>query len=236
MGSQANRCAGFIPLEKEYKMSPRLRGILFFYALVLLLFCKESLGNVIEANAAFERGDYSIAKKLYLREKNSVAAQINLAKIFMSTDIEKAEKWVDKALGQEKKNAEAHYLKGLILGKQAEESTFSGISLARKAKGSFETALSLDEENTSYIDALIKFHTRAPSIAGGDKGTAMHLLDKLEKIDRKTAYKARFEFFKETDNTLEAENVLEKAQKMFPDSPFLNFISLYISCILQVIM
>src|SRR4029077_11521501 len=60
---------------------------------------------------------------------------------------------------------------------------FSALSLAKKARKEFETAVKLDERNFSALQALIEFDCSAPGIAGGGEDKARPEIQKLSGLD-----------------------------------------------------
>jgi tetratricopeptide (TPR) repeat protein len=124
-----------------------------------------SLGNAI---TVLKTGQTEQAIVLFEKQKHDPDAMIYLAKIYMDTDLDEAEAWIEKALKANLKDAEAHYVRGAIMGRQASGSIFSALSYAEKSVNSFTKAVELQPDSIKYRKGLMQFHTGAPSIAGGD--------------------------------------------------------------------
>ena len=60
---------------------------------------------------------------------------------------------------------------------------FSGLSLAKKTRKEFETAVHLDEKNFSARQALIEYDCSAPGIAGGGEDKAIPQIARLSELD-----------------------------------------------------
>src|SRR3954453_12482365 len=73
-----------------------------------------------------------------------------------------------KAVAQNPKSAEAHYLLGTAYGSQAQKaSIFGQASLAGKTKDEFEKAVALDPNQLDARMGLVEYYTMAPGIIGG---------------------------------------------------------------------
>jgi len=90
----------------------------------------------------------------------------------------------EAAVSLEPKNSGYHELLGRIYGEKADRSGWlSALSLAKKARKEFETAVRLDEHNFSAMQALIEFDCSAPGIAGGGEDKAKPEIAKLSALD-----------------------------------------------------
>src|SRR6476660_3394121 len=86
----------------------------------------------------------------------------------LRNDAEAAAALFEKAVAQNPKSAEAHYLLGTAYGSQAETAgIFGQASLAGKTKDEFEKAVELDLNLLDARFGLIQFYTFAPGIMGG---------------------------------------------------------------------
>src|SRR5882724_2224476 len=142
-----------------------------------------------EAKSAFAAGDYSKAIEILNREAASspgdAAVQLLLARCyFESEDFDRAVAPAEAAISLEPRNSEYHELLGRIYGEKADRSGWlSALSLAKKARKQFETAVHLDEHNFSAMQALIEFDCSAPGIAGGGEDKARPEIQKLAALD-----------------------------------------------------
>src|SRR5205814_9606780 len=90
----------------------------------------------------------------------------------------------ETAVALDQKSSAYHELLGHVYGEKADRSGWlSGLSLAKKARKEFETAVHLDEHNFSAMQALIEFDCSAPGIAGGGEDKARPEIEKLSTLD-----------------------------------------------------
>src|SRR5882762_9458602 len=162
---------------------------------LVILFLSAALFNVqqmradskvpAEAKAAFAAGDYSKAIEILNREAaaspRDAGVQHLLARCyFESEQFDRAIPAAEAAISLDAKNSAYHELLGRAYGEKADRSGwFSALSLAKKARKEFETAVQLDERNFSAMQALIEFDCSAPGIAGGGEDKARPEIEKL---------------------------------------------------------
>lgn len=90
----------------------------------------------------------------------------------------------EKAVSIDPQNSLYHEWLGRAYGEKAEHAgPFSGMSLARKTRKEFETAVHLDEKNYSARQALIEYDCSAPSIVGGGEDKAIPQIARLTELD-----------------------------------------------------
>src|SRR5712672_3428812 len=142
-----------------------------------------------EAKSAFAAGDYPKAIEILNREAavspRDAAVQYLLARCyFESEEFDGAIAPAEAAVSLEPKNSPYHELLGRVYGEKADRSGWlSALSLAKKARKEFETAVRLDERNFSAMQALIEFDCSAPGIAGGGEDKARPEIEKLSALD-----------------------------------------------------
>src|ERR1700719_209965 len=125
------------------------------------------------AYQAYEASDYSKAAQLLKRaaEQNPRDPEIDLllAKTYYeSRQHDPAITSAEKAVALDPQNSVYHEWLGRAYGDKAEHAgIFSGLSLAKKTRKEFETAVRLDDRNFSARQALIEYDCSAPGIAGG---------------------------------------------------------------------
>jgi tetratricopeptide (TPR) repeat protein len=91
----------------------------------------------------------------------------------------------EKAVALDSQNSIYHEWLGRAYGEKAEHAgPFSGLSLAKKTRKEFETAVRLDEKNFSARQALIEYDCSAPGIAGGGEDKAIPQIAKLAELDQ----------------------------------------------------
>jgi TPR repeat protein len=122
---------------------------------------------------------------LFEKQKHDPKAMVYLAKIYidmdmdMDMDLDEAEDWIEKAVKDKLSGAEAHYVRGTIMGRQASGSIFSVLSYAKKSVNGFTKAVKLEPDSIKYLTGLMQFHTSVPSIAGGDIDIVKAQIEKL---------------------------------------------------------
>jgi tetratricopeptide (TPR) repeat protein len=138
---------------------------------------------------AYEASDYSKAAQL-LQEaasKNPQNAEIHLLLAKTYNEINQHDAAIasaEKAVALEPQSSVYHEWLGRSYGAKAEHAgIFSGLSLAKKTRKEFETAVRLDERNFSARQALIEYDCSAPGIAGGGEDKALPQIAKLAELD-----------------------------------------------------
>jgi tetratricopeptide (TPR) repeat protein len=138
---------------------------------------------------AYEASDYSKAAQL-LQEaasKNPQNAEIHLLLAKTYNEINQHDAAIasaEKAVALEPQSSVYHEWLGRSYGAKAEHAgIFSGLSLAKKTRKEFETAVRLDEKNFSARQALIEYDCSAPGIAGGGEDKALPQIAKLAELD-----------------------------------------------------
>src|ERR1700739_2683700 len=141
------------------------------------------------AKSAFAAGNYSKAIEILNREAavspHDPEVQYLLARCyFENEEFDHGIAPAEAAVSLEPKNPGYHELLGRIYGEKADRSGWlSALSLAKKARKEFETAVRLDERNFSAMQALIEFDCSAPGIAGGGEDKARPEIEKLGALD-----------------------------------------------------
>lgn len=150
--------------------------------------------KLTQAQSAMENNQYSLAQGLFeelLKEdKFRTSALFGLAKLsFFNEQLDDAEEYILKALMAAPNNAEYLFIAGRISGKQAESANiFTKLGYAKEAKRHFTRALEIDKFHKPSLIGLIRFHQRAPSIAGGNKDAIPILLARLYEVDKQASF------------------------------------------------
>src|SRR5258707_920 len=141
------------------------------------------------ARQAYETSDYGKAAQLLLdaaaKNPQNGEIQLLLAKTYYETQQHDAAiASAEKAVALEPQNSVFHEWLGRTYGEKAEHAgMFSGMSLAKKTRKEFETAVRLDEHNFSARQALIEFDCSAPGMGGGGEDKARPNIAKLAEMD-----------------------------------------------------
>jgi tetratricopeptide (TPR) repeat protein len=138
---------------------------------------------------AYEASDYAKAiQALQLaaaKEPQNGEVQLLLVKSYLELqEHDPAIKSAEKAVAIDPQNSLYHEWLGRAYGEKADHaSLFSAISLAKKTRKEFETAIQLDGKNFSARQALIEFDCSAPGIVGGGEEKALPQIKQLAEMD-----------------------------------------------------
>ena len=153
--------------------------------------------NLEQANFAYEKGDYKTAISLLhaaaTSEPQNGAVYLLLAKTyFQIRDRDRAVANAEKAVALDPGNSVYHEWLGRTYGEKASHAFwFSALSLAKKSRKEFETAVQLDPRNFSARQALIEYDCSAPGIAGGGDDKAQPEIAQLSAMDAAEGHYAR---------------------------------------------
>jgi tetratricopeptide (TPR) repeat protein len=171
------------------------------------------------AISVLKAGQTEQAIALFEKQKNDPKAMVYLAEIYMDSDLDEAEEWIEKAIEVKSDDAEIHYVRGAIMGRQASGSIFSALSYAGKSVNSFTKAVELEPNSIKYRKGLMQFHTSAPSIAGGDLDVAKVQVEKIKLLDPKAGLEAEINYELSQDNDALAEELLQQGKQTYKDIP-----------------
>jgi tetratricopeptide (TPR) repeat protein len=205
--------------------SKRFRAALLFAAVLTIGQTARAESQIPEeAKTAFAAGDYSKAIELLNREAASsprdAAVQHLLARCyFESEQYDRAIPPAEAAISFDQKNSAYHELLGRVYGEKADRSGwFSALSLAKKARKEFATAVQLDERNFSALQALIEFDCSAPGIAGGGEDKARPEIQKLSILDAAEGHYAAGNCRRQKKDFQAADAEFQKALGLHPKS------------------
>jgi tetratricopeptide (TPR) repeat protein len=141
------------------------------------------------AREAYEASDYRKAVQILqvaaANDPQNAEIQLLLAKTYYELqEHDAAIARAEKAVALDPKNSVAHEWLGRTYGeKAAHASLFSALTLAKKTRKEFETAVRLDGNNFSARQALIEYDCSAPGIAGGGEDKARAQIAELASLD-----------------------------------------------------
>jgi tetratricopeptide (TPR) repeat protein len=173
---------------------------------------------------AYEVSDYGKAAQLLQKAaaKNPQNGEIQLllAKTYYETQQHDAAiASAEKAVALEPQNSVFHEWLGRTYGEKAEHAgMFSGMSLAKKTRKEFDTAVRLDERNFSARQALIEFDCSAPGIVGGGEDKARPHIAKLAEMDVAEGHYAAGNCRRQKKDFAEADAEFTKALDSHPKS------------------
>jgi Tfp pilus assembly protein PilF len=134
-------------------------------------------------------------------------------------DADAAATLLEKAVAQNPKSAEAHYLLGTAYGSQAQKaSIFGQASLAGKTKDEFEKAVELDPNLLDARYGLVEFYAMAPGFMGGSYDKAFAQAAEIKKRDPLMAHRAAAFIYTHQKKTDEARNEYLAEVREFPKS------------------
>jgi len=201
------------------------KGAIAFCGAVLALCASVSGADVPqEAKILFASGDYSKAIEILSRAAenapNDAAVQHFLARSYFENEqFDLAISAGEKSVKLEQKNSAYHELLGRAYGEKAGRSGwFSALSLAKKARKEFATAVQLDERNFSAMQAMIEFDCSAPGIAGGGEDKARPEIQKLSELDAAEGRYAAGNCRRQKKDYAAADAEFQKALELHPKS------------------
>ena len=145
--------------------------------------------GVDEARCAFEASDYAKAilalQAAAVKEPTNGDIQLLLAKSYLELqEHDAAIHSAEKAVALDPQSSVYHEWLGRAYGEKADHAAwFSAISLAKKTRKEFQTAVDLDGRNFSARQALIEFDCSAPGMVGGGEDKAQPHIKELMELD-----------------------------------------------------
>jgi len=150
---------------------------------------KQELG-LDAAKRAFEASEYTAAIQLLqvaaAKDPRDAEVQLLLTKSYIELEEhDAAVKSAERAVAIEPGSSLYHEWLGRAYGEKANHAgwMFSAISLAKKTRKEFETAVKLDGKNYSARQALIEFDCTAPGVVGGGEDKAQPQIKELMELD-----------------------------------------------------
>lgn len=145
--------------------------------------------SLAEARRAYEASDYTkaiqVLQEAAAKEPQNGDIQLLLAKSYFELQQHDAAiRSAETAVALDPQNSAYHEWLGRAYGEKADHAGwFSAMSLAKKTRKEFQTAVDLDERNFSARQALIEFDCSAPGIVGGGEDKARRHIQKLMELD-----------------------------------------------------
>src|SRR6266481_6351958 len=146
-------------------------------------------GGLEAGRRAYEASDYVKAiqtlQAAAAQEPQNGDVQLLLAKSYLELQQhDPAIKSAEKAVAIDPQNSVYHEWLGRAYGEKADHAGwFSAISLAKKTRKEFETAVRLDARNYSARQVLIEFDCSAPGLVGGGEEKALPQIKQLAAMD-----------------------------------------------------
>jgi len=178
---------------------------------------------------AYEASDYAKAiqalEAAAAKDPQNGDVHLLLAKSFLELrEHDAAIKSAEKAVSLDPQNSIYHEWLGRAYGDKADHASwFSAISLAKKTRKEFETAVQLDGKNFSARQALIEFDCSAPGLVGGGEDKALPQIKQLAEMDAAEGHYAAGNCRRQKKDFAPADQEFSKALESGPKSAELIF-------------
>src|SRR5216684_2767767 len=182
-----------------------------------------------EGRRAYEASDYVKAiqelKAAAAKDPQNGDVQLLLVKSYLELqEHDAAIKSAEKAVAIDAQNSVYHEWLGRAYGEKADHaSLFSAMSLAKKTRKEFETAVQLDGKNFSARQALIEFDCSAPGLVGGGEEKALPQIKQLAEMDAAEGHYAAGNCRRQKKDFAATDQEFRKALESDPKSAELIF-------------
>jgi tetratricopeptide (TPR) repeat protein len=204
---------------------------------VLFLACTAfAATNKLKQDTEFDAGRRAYEASDYVRAIQSLQAaaakdpkngdiELLLAKSYLELqEHDAAIRSAEKAVGLNPENSVYHEWLGRAYGDKADHAGwFSAMSLAKKTRKEFQTAVELDERNFAARQALIEFDCSAPGIVGGGEDKAQPQIKILAEMDAAEGHYAAGNCRRQKKDFAVADEEFTKALESQPKSAELIF-------------
>src|SRR5881398_2012083 len=203
---------------------------------VLLIASTAMAAATIKQETSLEAGRHAYESSEYVKAVQALQAaaakdpqkadvQLLLAKSYLELQQHGAAiKSAERAVAIDAQNSIYHEWLGRAYGEKADHASwFSAISLAKKTRKEFETAVQLDGKNFSARQALIEFDCSAPGIVGGGEDKAEPHIKELMELDAAEGHYAIGNCRRQKKDFAVADEEFTKALESRPKSPELIY-------------
>ena len=177
-----------------------------------------------EARRAFEASDYlkaiQVLQATAAKQPENGDVQLLLAKSYLELqEHDAAIHSAEKAVALAPQSSIYHEWLGRAYGEKADHAGwFSAISLAKKSRREFQTAVDLDGRNFSARQALIEFDCSAPGMVGGGEDKAQPHIKELLDLDAAEGHYAAGNCRRQKKDFAVADEEFTKALESRPKS------------------
>jgi len=134
-------------------------------------------------------------------------------------DLDAAEKYAERAVAANPKDARCHYRLSDISGERAQDANpFRQMSLGRKFKKETDAALALDPNHVEALFNLMQYYLHAPGVIGGDKTKAAGVADRIMKLDPRKGYQAKLEIARTEKQDKVVQELNQQVLEFQPES------------------
>ena len=178
---------------------------------------------------AYEASEYAKAIQVLqaaaANDPQNGEVQLLLTKCYLELlEYDPAIKSAEKAVAIDAQNSVYHEWLGRAYGEKADHaSLFSAMSLAKKTRKEFDTAMQLDGKNFSARQALIEFDCSAPGIVGGGEEKALPQIKQLSEMDAAEGHYAAGNCRRQKKDFAVADEEFAKALESNPKSAVLIY-------------
>jgi tetratricopeptide (TPR) repeat protein len=180
--------------------------------------------NFEAGKRAYEASEYRNAilalQAAASKEPQNGDVQLLLAKSFLELEEhDPAIKSAERAVAIDPQNSVYHEWLGRAYGEKADHAGwFSAVSLAKKTRKEFETAVQLDASNYSAQQVLIEFDCSAPGLVGGGEEKALPRIKQLAEMDAAEGHFAAGNCRRQKKDFAVADEEFTKALESHPKS------------------
>lgn len=182
-----------------------------------------------EAHKAYEASEYTRAVQMLqeaaAKDPKNGDIQLLLAKSYLELqEHDAAIHSAEKAVTLDQQSSLYHEWLGRAYGEKADRAGwFSAISLAKKTRKEFQTAVELDDKNFSARQALIEFDCSAPGLVGGGEDKAQPHIKELMELDAAEGHYAAGNCRRQKKDFAAADEEFTKALESRPKSTALIY-------------
>jgi tetratricopeptide (TPR) repeat protein len=209
------------------KLTERLlKGVMFRVCMFVAILAAPLWADDLErARQLYQRTEYEAALQALGAEGSPDARGMLLAGqiYYQLGQYKAASERLQKASQLEPRSAEIFLWLGRSLGRQAETSTFTAFGYARQCRQALEQAVALDGKHVEAMSALASYYVKAPSALGGSPEKAEKLVAQIAALDAAQGQYVRAQMAAHRKDFARAEEHLQRAAEMAPDSPKLLF-------------
>jgi tetratricopeptide (TPR) repeat protein len=173
---------------------------------------------------AYEASEYPkavlVLQAAAARDPQNGDVQLLLTKSYLELqEHDPAIKSAERAVTIDPQNSIYHEWLGRAYGEKADHaSMFSAISLAKKTRREFETAVQLDGKNYAARQALIEFDCSAPGLVGGGEEKAVPQIKQLAELDASEGHYAAGNCRRQKKDFASADEEFTKSLESHPKS------------------
>jgi len=174
--------------------------------------------QILSLKQAFEKKEYhKVISQIEAKKNISLEQSLLLSQsLYRIRKLDDAEDIILPLLKNNPDHAKTNYVYAIIMAAQAQSSIFSALGYAEKALNGFTKSVDVEPSNLRYLSGLMQFYINAPSIAGGDMEQGKILVDKIEALDKREGFDAKFAYYMQDDNDSALKKLISKGQKEFP--------------------